>query len=119
MLNYFSGYKVEESQLIFSRFIYFGFAGSSLLFGLFSVSVSRGDSVVAVLRFPIYGGLPCCKSMTRTLRFQYLAHGSVAVATRALEHRLSSCGTHWPVALQHIGSSGSEIERQCSCVGRP
>ena len=91
----FSGYKIEESQVnILWIYLFLALLGLCCYSDFSPVSVSRGISVVAVLRFPISVACLVAEHGLQGAQVSVsVAHGSVAVATRALEHRLSSCGT--------------------------
>ena len=81
------------NTVAFYLFIY-GFAGSSLLHGLFSGCGSRVYSLAAVCRLPIaLASLVAKHRLQGTWASVAAAHGPSSHGSLALEHRLSGCGT--------------------------
>ena len=96
-------------------FLFFFFLGLCWVFvgarGLSLVAVSRGYSLLPYAGFSLWWLFLLWSTGSRHMGFY-------SCGSRALERRLSSCGTLGLVALRHVGSSQTRARTRVPCIGR-
>ena len=84
----------------------------------FSSCSERGLLLTAMRGLSHCGGFACCGARALGTRASVVvAHGLSSCGLRALERRLSSCGTR-AVAPWHVGSSQTRARTRVPCFGR-